>query len=91
MKNVLLAERLEDVPSHRLKSRKPAKDLRRSRFETGKCWRNECTKSTIPNNKLVSDSSNQGAMGMELPRYEWFVLNRLRISQGYCADMMHKY
>lgn len=69
-KNLLLVERLENVLTLRLKSRKPpwktAKDLRRSGFETGKCWRDEWTKSTIPNNNLVPDS-NQRVMEMELP------------------------
>ena len=95
-RNSLLAERLEDVPALRLKSRKPpwktAKDLIRSGFETKKCWCDEWTNSTLPikNKNLVMDP-NQGVMGMELPRHEWSVLNRLRTGNGRCADMMFKW
>jgi len=46
-KSLSLAERLEDIPTLRLKLRKPpwktAKDLVRSGFETDKCWRDELT------------------------------------------------
>ncbi|KAE9523030.1 hypothetical protein AGLY_016661 [Aphis glycines] len=95
-RNSLLAERLEDIPALRLRSRKPpwktAKDLIRSGFETKKCWCDEWTNSTLPikNKNLVMDP-NQGVMGMELPRHEWSVLNCLRTGHGRCADMMFKW
>lgn len=66
-KNSLLAERLKDVPTLRLKSRKlpwkTAKDLIESGFETKKCWYNEWTNCTVPikNKNLVLDP-NQGVM-----------------------------
>lgn len=52
MDGSLLAERLKDVPTLRLKSRKPpcrktAEDLICSGFETGKRWRDECIGSTV--------------------------------------------
>jgi hypothetical protein len=40
------------------------------------------------NNNLVLDP-NPGLWGMELPRHEWSVLNRLRTCHGCCADMTH--
>jgi len=42
------------------------------------------------NNKLIPNL-NQGIMGVELPRKEWSVLNRLLTGHGCCADMMHKW
>lgn len=69
MKSSLLAERLEDIPTLGLKSRKPpwktGKDLISARFEADKWWSDEW----IPNKNLVSNS-NQGVVGMELPRHE---------------------
>jgi hypothetical protein len=73
-KNSLLAIRLDDIPTLRLKSRNPpwktAKDLIRAGFETKKFWRDEWNNSTIPikNKNLVLDP-NQEVMGMELPRH----------------------
>lgn len=52
--------------------------------------RDEWSKSTLPNNNLVSDP-NQRVAGMELPRFKWSVLNRLSTGHGRCADMMHKW
>ncbi|KAF0758812.1 Uncharacterized protein FWK35_00015717 [Aphis craccivora] len=95
-RNSLLVEKLEDIPTLRLKSRKPlwktAKDLIRSGFETKKRWFDEWTNPTISikNKNLVLDP-NQGVVGMGLPRHEWSVLNRLRTGHGRCADMMFKW
>jgi len=59
----LLAERLEDILTLRLKSRrlpwKTAKDLMRSEFETKKCWCDEWTNSIIPN--IVNPRNNSGS------------------------------
>jgi len=62
----------------------------KSGYKTGKCWRDQWTQSNIPNNNLVPDP-NQGVMGMDLPRKEWSILNRIRTGHTCCVDMMHKW
>jgi len=78
------------VPDIRPKSRKPpwvkARELMQSQFCNANKWQEEWLGNTTLHKNLIKDPT-QRVKGLELPRREWVILNRLRTGHGRCGHM----
>jgi hypothetical protein len=90
----LLSSALNNIPSTRLKSRRPfwsrAQALEAGQFSAEQAWQLEWQGSDVKNRNLISDPTKRVA-GFELERREWVKLNRIRTGCSRSASERHKW
>ena len=92
--NSILYDVLQDLPPHRLTSRKPPwlnnPSFNNRSFNINDKWRERWSSSNTTNSFLVDDPTSM-LPGFSLHRKEWVKLNRLRSGQGRCNYLLHKW
>uniref|UniRef100_A0A1B0D7K7 Uncharacterized protein n=1 Tax=Phlebotomus papatasi TaxID=29031 RepID=A0A1B0D7K7_PHLPP len=92
--NSLLHTELLNLPSRRLKSRRPPWIV--DSFITGvdfcleQRWKEIWINAVPINGHLIQDPTSR-VLGFDLRRREWAILNRFRTTQGRCAYLLHKW
>ncbi|XP_055714426.1 uncharacterized protein LOC129808680 [Phlebotomus papatasi] len=92
--NSLLYTELQELPSRRLKSRRPPWTVDPSITGVDFCleqkWKEIWSRAAPVNGHLVRDPTSR-VPGFDLRRREWAMLNRFRTTQGRCAYLLHKW